>query len=109
VAEHRLTAEGLNIVARKVRVPSGEIDLVAFEGDETVCIEVRTRKAVPGLAAESITPQKLERMWRAAFDYAESHAIDAASLRLDLVVVELDAGGLLVNYDHLRALDAPPE
>lgn len=92
-----------------MRVPSGEIDLVAREGDDTVCIEVRTRRAAPGVASESITPLKLARMWRCAFDYAEANGIDAEHLRLDLVTVELHASGLVNGYLHLRALDAPPE
>ncbi len=92
-----------------MRVPSGEIDLVANEGDDVVCIEVRTRRAAPGVASESITPAKLARMWRCAFDYCEANALDSGRLRLDLVTVELDASGLLSAFLHLRALDAPAE
>ena len=107
VAAYRLESEGMEIVARKVRTASGEIDIVAQDGDETVCIEVRTRRSAPGAASESIIRPKLARMWRCAFDYCETNAIDAATIRVDLITVELDATGLVTTYFHYCGLDLP--
>ena len=55
VAALRLEALGMTVVGRQVRLPSGEIDIVAREAAETVFVEVRTRRASPGAAAESFT------------------------------------------------------
>ena len=106
IAGHRLEASGMQVVARQVRVPSGEIDLVARDGVETVFVEVRTRRASPGAAAESVTPLKRERMWRCAMEYCEAAAIDPETARLDVVVVEVDGSGRLAHVEHFRGAGA---
>ncbi|MFN8507416.1 MAG: YraN family protein [Dehalococcoidia bacterium] len=105
VAGHRLAAAGLTIVARNVRVPGGEIDLVCRDGTDTVCVEVRTRRSHPGAAAESLTPTKRARMWRAAFAYAEREGIDPAHLRIDLLVIDLAPNGAPAHIDLLCAIE----
>jgi putative endonuclease len=107
VAAHHLEANGLAIVARKVRVPGGEIDLVAKDGEDVVCVEVRTRRALPGSAAESITAAKLARMWRCAFAYAEQAGVPWEQLRVDVVCIDLDTRGQVMEVAHLAALEAP--
>jgi putative endonuclease len=107
IAALRLEAQGLTVLARNVRVPSGEIDIVARDGAELVFVEVRTRRATPGAAAESVTLAKLQRMWRCAVDYVEREGADPEAIRLDLVTVELDGSGRVVAIDHLPALDVP--
>lgn len=99
----------MTIVARNVRVPAGEVDIVARDGEDLVFVEVRTRRGAPGLAAESITDAKLERMWRCAMDYCEASGEDQERTRLDLVVVEMDAGGVVRSVEHFRALELPGE
>ena len=104
IAGHRLETAGMEIVARQVRVPSGEIDLVARDGAETVFVEVRTRRSSFGAASESVTAAKRERMWRCAMEYCESAAVDPATARMDVVVVELDASGRMANVEHIRGV-----
>ena len=67
VAAHRLEAAGMTILARNVRVPGGEIDLLCRDGADTVCVEVRTRRSAPGTAAESVSSTTRARLGRAAF------------------------------------------
>ncbi len=105
VAGHRLAAAGLTILARNVRVPGGEIDLVCHDGTDTVCVEVRTRRADAGAAAESLTPTKRARMWRAAFAYAEREGIDPANLRVDLLVIDLAPDGSPAHIELIRAIE----
>lgn len=109
VAAHRLEAEGLRVVARNVRTPSGEVDLVAADGADLVFVEVRTRRAIPGVASESVTPTKLRRMWRCAMEYCEREAADPETVRLDLVSVDLDASGGVTEIEHFRGLEVPDE
>lgn len=61
VAAHRLEASGRRGVARKVRTRGGEIDLIAHDGEDVVFVELRARRAVPGLGAQSLMPLKLRR------------------------------------------------
>ena len=52
IAAHHLEAAGMVVIARNTRTPGGEIDLIAADGEDIVFVEVRTRRAVPGLAAD---------------------------------------------------------
>jgi putative endonuclease len=105
VAAHHLEAHGLRVVARNVRTKRGEIDLIAQDGPDTVFVEVRTRRGSPGLAAESINRAKLRRMHLCANLWCEAEGVPRDLTRLDSVVVELSADGLVVNVEHYRALE----
>jgi putative endonuclease len=109
VAVATLHEEGLEIVGRNVRVRSGEIDIVCRDGADIVFVEVRSRRAAPGAAGESLTDDKLERMWRCALDYCEAEGLPPETLRLDAVVLDLDAGGRVEGVHHFRALELSPE
>lgn len=66
-AMHWLTTQGLTILARNLRCPLGELDIIAREGDTLVFIEVRYRASLRfGGAAASVTRQKQTRLIRAA-------------------------------------------
>jgi putative endonuclease len=105
VAAHRLEAAGLRILGRNLRLPGGEIDLLAEEGDDLVFVEVRTRRAADGLASESLSPTKLRRMWRLAMTYCDSNDLEPARARLDVVSIDLDSAGRVLEFFHHRALD----
>lgn len=109
VAAHRLEASGMTVLDRNVRVPSGEIDIVARDGPDVAFVEVRTRRAGPGAAAESLDARKLQRMWRCAMEYCEQHAVDIETARIDLVSIDLGPGGRPAVVEHLRALEVPGE
>lgn len=107
VARQRIEAAGLAVVATNVRLGPGEIDILAKEQDELVFIEVRTRKAPPGSAAETLTPAKLRRLWACAMEYCEQEHHDPESVRLDLVCIDLDDAGRVVALDHIKGLEIP--
>ena len=109
VAAHRLEAAGLRVIERNVRVPAGEIDLVAVEGDDVVFVEVRTRRGEPGGAAESLSATKLRRMWACAMQYCAREQIDPARARIDAVTVDLGWGRQRTTFDHFRGLEVPGE
>lgn len=65
-----LVAQGLTIVERNVRVPGGEIDIVARDGAVLVFVEVRWRRTRGfGGALASLGWRKRERMAHAAQVY----------------------------------------
>jgi putative endonuclease len=107
LAAHRLEAHGMAIVARNVRTHAGEIDLLARDGEDLVFVEVRTRRAAPGAAAESLTAAKLQRMWQCAMEYCESNTLDPSCVRIDLVSVDLAADGTVQSVEHFPALEIP--
>jgi putative endonuclease len=102
LAARHLEARGMTIVARNVRLPGGEIDLVAQEADELVFVEVKTRigdlETAPDLA---VTASKLARMERLATAYVERQGSPEQPWRLDVVAVVLARSGRIVQIDHL--------
>lgn len=109
VAAHRLESMGMRIVGRNVRVGRIEADIIAEDGAELVFVEVRTRRGQAGLAAESLLPQKLRRMWRLAMDYCTEHGIDPERARIDVMAVDLDGQGRARSIEHFRGIEIPEE
>lgn len=107
VAAHRLEAAGMRILARNVRTRGGEIDLVAEDAGDVVFVEVRTRRSLPGLAAESLKPIKLRRMWQCAMDYCESEGISPERARIDVVSIDLGPAGDAAHVEHFRGIEIP--
>lgn len=95
------------IIGRNIRTPGGEIDLVAADGDDLVFVEVRSRRAVPGMAAESLGPVKLRRMWQCAMDYCEANMVAPDRARIDVIGIELDPRGVVRGVEHFRGIEIP--
>ncbi len=86
-AAEYLTQRGCDILARNVRTPYGEIDIVARQGDSTLFVEVKTRTSNKmGLPEDSITARKREHMISAAEHYAMEHEIDR--WQIDVISIE---------------------
>lgn len=89
-----LTSLGFDIVARNVRGPGGEIDIVARDGRTLVFVEVKARRSrAYGTALAAVDARKRARLRALAADYLQFLppgmearfdvlAIDGASLRL---------------------------
>ena len=65
LAALRLRLSGWRILERRFLGGGGEIDLVALRGDCVAFVEVKARSSLDA-ALLSITPQKMQRMRRAA-------------------------------------------
>jgi putative endonuclease len=104
IAAGHLRRAGYDIVATNVPVrPFGEIDIVASRQGVVILVEVRTRRGDRhGGAAWSITPTKQRRMLRAATAYLATFGDDHVSARIDVVLVNLDKRGRLINIEHIE-------
>lgn len=107
IATYRLESEGMRVIGRNVRIGRIEIDLIACDGDDLVFIEVRTRRAEADLAAESLTPAKLRRMWQAAIGYCEAHEVSPERARIDVVAIDLEPNGSARSIEHFRGIEIP--
>lgn len=92
VAARYLRRRGLRQVARNVRLGHGEIDLIAWEGQTLVFVEVKSRSAgsraeITGL--EKIGAAKLRVLRRGCGRYLQRLQQAPESYRLDAVTVEL--------------------
>jgi putative endonuclease len=96
-----LRGEGFSIVDTNWRCASGEIDIVARDGGETVFVEVKTRSGLGyGHPLEAITSQKLARLRRLAAAWFEAHPDVIGEARIDAIAVIAPADGP-VSIDHL--------
>ena len=88
-----LEQRGYEIIARRYRVPAGEIDVVARDGETLVFVEVKARASHEfGTAAEAVTPAKQRRLVRLAQEYVAHHGIHDRPCRFDVVAIHFDTG-----------------
>src|SRR3954462_11200115 len=96
---------GFEVLARNHRTRFGELDLVAFDGETLVFVEVKTRRCGTREPWESLHERKQSKVRRMAIAWL-TEGTDrpyGAHLRFDGIAVLLDAHGALVRLDHLEA------
>lgn len=88
IASRFLESLGYRIVDRNVACRGGEIDLVAWQGDTLVFVEVKTRTHVDTpITLQSIHSAKQRRLLRAAESYLVQAGLCPRETRFDVVVV----------------------
>lgn len=84
---------GYKIVERNYRTRRGEIDLIAYDGDTLVFVEVKARRgSVFGGAAWSVDRRKQIRLEKAARHYLHYRQITDRDCRFDVVHIQLGDG-----------------
>jgi putative endonuclease len=94
LAHRYLQKQGMTVVARNWRTPSGsgELDLVARDGETLVFVEVKSRTTDAVAAPDrAVDAEKLQRLRRAAEHYLARSGHDRKMVRLDLVSVVFGA------------------
>ena len=81
-----LNLQGWSIVARRVRTPVGEIDLIARRGRTTLFVEVKIR-ATRAERDFAIDEYRLSRVASAAHMLAARHAHPGDNLRIDVILL----------------------
>ena len=100
LAARQLEAKGYQIVARNWRCETGELDLVAREGECLVLVEVRTRRGRSmGSPEESITAAKQARLSALSEAYVQKSNWPG-DWRIDVVAIEMDRRGRVLRVDH---------
>ena len=90
LAHRFLRRQGFVIVARNYRLPSGdaEADLIAWEGDSLVVVEVKSRESGAYWPPErAIGAEKFQHMLRVARAYASKTETPWERVRFDVVTV----------------------
>jgi putative endonuclease len=90
LAHRYLRRRGFTVVARNWRPPQGggEIDLVAWEGETLVFIEVKTRVSdMWGAPERAIDAEKMDSLRRTARDYARRAGVEEISTRFDVIAI----------------------
>jgi|SRR6056297_721856 len=82
-----LEAQGYTILAHRLRTPSGEVDLIAYQPPVLAFVEVKAR-ASAGRSLFSLSERQAARIAAAAEFFLAEHPEHADSLvRLDLIAV----------------------
>jgi putative endonuclease len=99
LACRHIEAHGLVVLERNYKCRTGEIDIVARDGDVTVFVEVKERRgASHGAGHEAVTHGKRQRIIRAARLYAAAHGISEDPIRFDVVSIDWEGG----DEPHVR-------
>jgi putative endonuclease len=94
-----LEAQGYGILERNFRCRTGEIDIIAREGDYLCFVEVKYRAdAGCGSPLESVDYHKQQKILAVARYYMMCHGVPSdAACRMDVVAIEGDRITLLRN------------
>ncbi|CAG7623401.1 YraN family protein [Paenibacillus allorhizosphaerae] len=102
-AANYLQQHGLKVLERNWRCRSGEIDLVAADGELLVFVEVRTRSSSGfGTPAESIDFRKQRQVIETAQVYLMHKKEYERQIRFDVVSVMADPMGNVRSIEHIR-------
>jgi putative endonuclease len=87
IAVDYLISKGREILARNIRTPYGEIDIIAKQNDVTIFVEVKTLSGKQNFYPEhNITVRKREHMLACAMHYCSEHEID--HWQIDVIAIE---------------------
>jgi putative endonuclease len=103
LALEHLSGLSYRIVQSNWRCKSGEIDIIAYDGEVLVFVEVRTRRLTGtfGTPQESVDSRKQKQVRATAQVYLYQHKLYDLKLRFDLVSVQMNLEGELLRLEHL--------
>lgn len=90
IAARLLRGKNYSILCRNFKVKSGEIDLIARDGENLVFIEVKTRRATTrSRPAEGLSAKQKKRIYHAAQNYLRQIDNPNIIYRFDLIEIIL--------------------
>lgn len=104
-AAERLIAEGYTLLHRNWRCRSGELDIVASQGQVIVVIEVRTRTTGGrfGTALESVDVRKQRQVRTTAQVYLQANRLHGMPVRFDVIALTIDRNtSHITEFKHIR-------
>lgn len=91
---------GMTVCARRWRGRSGEIDIVARDGDRVIFVEVKQSRTHDAAAAH-VTPRQMQRICDAAAEFLESEPRGPLTdMRIDVALV--DGAGRIAIVENAR-------
>lgn len=94
-----LRRSGYKILERNFRLRSGEIDIVAKDGEQLVFVEVKTRSSDnQEFLRTSVNRGKEKRLAKAAAYYLNKKEYNGLTGRFDVVFVVNDNGGTKIEH-----------
>lgn len=105
-ARRYLEAAGYRFLAAQWRGAGCEVDLIMWDGEELVFVEVKTRRGEgSGRAAEAVAPRQVRALTRAALAFIaelDAQGVPEPVWRIDLVALTLDHSGRVADVTHIE-------
>ena len=101
LATDYLKTKDFKILVRNYRQKTGEIDIIARDGEWLVFVEVKTRTSLRfGQPYEAVTQKKQAQISRVALDYITRNKLHNQAMRFDVVSVLIQKNGK-TDINHL--------
>lgn len=99
---------GYEIIERNWRCDLGEIDIIAFDEDVLVLVEVKTRSSVKeGLPEDAVTPAKRARYEKLLFAYLQEAGLPGSfEVRFDVIAIMVLGPDRSLLRHHINAFGA---
>ena len=104
LAAKYLRSQGYRIAASGFRVKEGEVDLIAWDGEILVFVEVKSLRS-SNAPEDAVTHTKKQRIGRAARAYIARHKLHESPYRFDVVAINRPEDGepqIRLNRDAFR-------
>lgn len=99
-----LERSGMKIVERNWRCRHGEVDIVCFDSDVLVLVEVKTRTtARAGTGEEAVSTQKQRKLTRLAREYVHTNGLHETPMRFDVIAIRVIASDRAMIRHHKDA------
>lgn len=106
IAADYLRAQGYEILDRNYHSRFGEVDLVAEKDQCIIFVEVKTRTNDSfGLPEESVTPEKLEKVYDTALLWLQDHPEKPDDWRMDAIAILMDKTLTPHDIQHFINID----
>ena len=103
IAAKYLKSQGLRIIERNFSKRYTELDIVAYDHNTLVFVEVKTRIGIKfGLPEEAVTAWKLKTLVRSAQYYKLLHPRFTDSMRIDVIAIILTTDHQLENLKWFK-------
>ncbi len=100
LAVEYLRKKGYKIITRNFRSKTGEIDIIAIDGNTLVFVEVKARSSIEfGSPIDAITSRKLNSIIKTAEYYKIKNPRLPALMRIDAVAISLD------RHDEIKKIE----
>jgi len=102
IAADYLQKKGYRIIERGFRLFRGELDIIAYDGNTLVFVEVKTRAGTEfGLPEEAVTPAKQKQIKRIAQGYLMERGLGDPDCRFDVlsILIKGDEGRTITHFE----------
>ncbi|GIX48700.1 MAG: UPF0102 protein [Candidatus Tectimicrobiota bacterium] len=103
-----LERSGYRVAARNFRCRGGEVDIVAWDGDTLVFVEVKSKAQTAFDAPQAMVDRRKQaRLVQAAVTYLQQQRLPRVAVRFDVVAIWL-LPGRAPEITHIPAAFSPP-